>query len=91
MKKSLVRKKENAILAGVCTGLGDYFGISPWIFRVVFVVPVLPFFMGFWAGVISIVIYLLLAFNIPGTRRLKDGEIVEVDYEIIEDENSEEK
>ncbi|WKY47316.1 PspC domain-containing protein [Eubacteriaceae bacterium ES3] len=88
MKKHLIRKKDNAILAGVCSGLGDYFGITPWIFRIIFIVPVLPFFMGFWAGVISIVVYLLLAFNIPGnTRRIKDGEIVEVDYEIIDDEN----
>jgi len=89
MKKGLIRKKENAIVAGVCSGLGDYFGISPWIFRIVFIIPVTPIFLGFWAGVLSIVIYVLLAYNIPGTKRLKDGEIVEVDYEIIEDENKE--
>ncbi|WKY43945.1 PspC domain-containing protein [Eubacteriaceae bacterium ES2] len=89
MKKSLVRKKENAIVAGVCSGLGDYFGISPWIFRIVFIIPVTPIFFGFWAGMLSIVIYVLLAYNVPGTKRLKDGEIVEVDYEIIEDENKE--
>ncbi len=87
MRKRLARNKNNAILAGVCAGLGDYFKLSAWIFRIIFLIPVLPFILTFWAGVISILIYLLLAIILPAREQIEDREIIEVDYEIIDDDD----
>ncbi len=36
-QKTLTRKMDDRIVAGVCTGLGEYFSIDPVIFRVAFV------------------------------------------------------
>lgn len=38
MDKKLVRVDEGRIIAGVCTGLGAYFGVDPVLIRVAFVV-----------------------------------------------------
>lgn len=86
MKKHLMRNTEKGIIAGVCAGLGDYFNISPWIFRAIFVLPVLPFVLNFASGVLSIVVYILLAIFMPSKQRLEEGEVVEVDYEIVDDD-----
>jgi len=91
MKKHLLRDKKKGILAGVCAGLGEYCHISPWIFRALFVLPVLPFVLNFISGVVSIVLYIVLAFVIPDKLRIDEKEVVEVDYEIIEEsENTDE-
>ncbi|MDQ4077715.1 MAG: PspC domain-containing protein [Chloroflexota bacterium] len=29
-------RRQNGIIAGVCGGLGEFFGLSPWIFRIIF-------------------------------------------------------
>lgn len=87
MKKRLMKNKKRAILAGVCAGLGEYFNISPWIFRLLFVLPVLPFILTNMAGVISIVVYVLMAVFLPDKQRIEEQEVVEVDYEIIEDDH----
>jgi phage shock protein PspC (stress-responsive transcriptional regulator) len=42
--KTLDRKREGRMLAGVCAGLADYLGFSVVAVRVVFVVAALPFF-----------------------------------------------
>jgi phage shock protein PspC (stress-responsive transcriptional regulator) len=42
--KTLERKSEGRMLAGVCAGLADYFGFPVAAVRVVFVVAALPFF-----------------------------------------------
>lgn len=39
-------------------------------------------------GILSIIVYILLAVVLPGNQRIED--VVEVDYEIIDDENDEE-
>lgn len=36
-EKKLVRIDEGRIIAGVCTGLGAYFGVDPVLVRVIFV------------------------------------------------------
>jgi phage shock protein PspC (stress-responsive transcriptional regulator) len=82
MKKYLKKSKKRAILAGVCAGLGEYFNISPWIFRGLFL---LPFILRVVPGILSIVIYVLLAMFLPGNERIEDRGVVEVDYEIVED------
>jgi phage shock protein C len=42
--KTLNRKREGRLVAGVCVGLADYFGFPVAAVRVVFVVAALPFF-----------------------------------------------
>jgi phage shock protein C len=42
--KTLERKREGRMLAGVCAGLADYFGFPVAAVRVAFVVAALPFF-----------------------------------------------
>jgi phage shock protein C len=57
--KQLTRSTSNHMIAGVCAGLGEYFGIDPTIVRLLFV---LAFFTGF--GGIAIV-YLVMALVVP--------------------------
>lgn len=57
--KQLTRSTSNRMIAGVCAGLGEYFGIDPTIVRLLFV---LAFFTGF--GGIAIV-YLIMAIIVP--------------------------
>ncbi|PKK87513.1 MAG: hypothetical protein CVV64_21985 [Candidatus Wallbacteria bacterium HGW-Wallbacteria-1] len=87
MKKQLMKSKKRAIVAGVCAGLGEYCNISPWVFRGLFL---LPFVLRFVPGILSIIVYILLAVVLPGTQRIEDQDVVEVDYEIIDDNNEEE-
>jgi phage shock protein C len=35
-------RRQNAIIGGVCGGLGAYFGINPWWFRVIFLILLMP-------------------------------------------------
>jgi phage shock protein C len=42
--KTLDRRREGRMVAGVCTGLAEYFGFPVAAVRVVFVVAALPFF-----------------------------------------------
>ena len=57
--KQLTRSTSNRMIAGVCAGLGDYFGIDPTIVRLL---AVLAFFTGF--GGIALV-YLVMAIVVP--------------------------
>ena len=34
--------RQNGIVAGVCGGLGAFFGLSPWWFRLLFLILLLP-------------------------------------------------
>lgn len=43
LRKKLYRDNDDKIIAGVCSGLGNYFGINAWIPRVLFVLPLLSF------------------------------------------------
>ena len=56
--KRMYRNSESRVLGGVCSGLGAYFNIDPWIFRVLFIV----FSVFFLSG---IVIYIILWIAIP--------------------------
>ena len=42
-RKKLYRDGDDKIIAGVCSGLGNYFGINSWIPRVLFALPFLSF------------------------------------------------
>ena len=42
-RKKLFRDPDDKIIAGVCSGIGNYFGISSWVPRVLFLLPFLTF------------------------------------------------
>lgn len=56
--KRLYRSRNDRMIAGVCGGLGQYFGIDPTIVRLIFVLAVL-------AGFAGVLAYLILAIVIP--------------------------
>lgn len=56
--KKLQRSRSNRFIAGVCGGLGTYFGIDPTLVRVGFAV-----LTAFWGS--GIVLYLVLAVIVP--------------------------
>ncbi|HLB63323.1 MAG TPA: PspC domain-containing protein [Anaerolineales bacterium] len=58
----LRRSGQQRIVAGVCGGLGEFFGLSPWWFRIGFLVALIP------GGVPGILIYLLCWAVIPAER-----------------------
>jgi phage shock protein PspC (stress-responsive transcriptional regulator) len=55
----LRRSRRNRIIAGVCGGLGEFFGISPFWFRLLFLILLLP------GGVPGILPYLIIWIVIP--------------------------
>ena len=58
--KQLTRSRTNRVVAGLCAGLGSYFGIDPTIVRLLFV---LGFFLGGHFGII--LLYIIMALIIP--------------------------
>ncbi len=40
--RSLTRSSSDRVIAGVCGGLGEYFGVNPLVFRLLFVLLALP-------------------------------------------------
>ena len=67
--KKLYRSRENAMLAGVCGGIGEYFDIDPTIVRLAWVV------LGFCGGV-GICAYIISAVIIPQRPQYIEGEKV---------------
>jgi phage shock protein C len=58
MTKKLYRSRSNRMLAGVCGGLADYFGIDPTIVRILMVLFAL-------AGGPGLILYIVLLLIIP--------------------------
>ena len=56
--KKLYRSEDDRIIAGVCGGLGEHFGIDPVILRILMVILV-------FAGGPGIILYLLFCLFIP--------------------------
>lgn len=61
-KRALRRSRHNRVVAGVCGGLGDFFGISATWFRLAFLIALIP------GGVPGLGLYLLLWLIIPSGR-----------------------
>ena len=57
--RTLRRSQTNRRLAGVCGGLGEYFGIDPTIIRILFVLLALP------GGLPGTLLYLILWLVMP--------------------------
>ncbi len=58
-RQALRRSKSNRMIAGVCGGLADFFGISSFWFRVAFFIAFIP------GGVPGILVYLIAMIMIP--------------------------
>jgi phage shock protein C len=58
----LRRSRTNRMLAGVCGGLGEFFGISAFWFRLAFLIAFIP------GGVPGILLYLLFWMIVPIER-----------------------
>ena len=63
--KKLYRSETNQKIAGVCGGLGEFFDIDPTIFRVIFVILLLP---GGFPGLLP---YLIFWFIMPTESEVK--------------------
>ena len=59
-KQGLHRSRRNRMLAGVCGGLAEFFGISAFWFRLAMIIAFIP------GGVPGLLIYFLLWIMIPG-------------------------
>jgi phage shock protein C len=58
-KQALRRSRRNRIVAGVCGGLAEFFGISAFWFRLAFLIAFIP------GGVPGLVLYFLFWIMIP--------------------------
>jgi len=58
-RQPLRRSRSNRVIAGVCGGLGEFFGISATWFRVGFLIALIP------GGIPGILLYLLLWLILP--------------------------
>ena len=51
-------ERQNGIIAGVCGGLGAFFGVSPWWFRILFLFLFLP--GGLPGGLIYLIMWVIV-------------------------------
>ena len=58
-RKALRRSRRNRIIAGVCGGLGEFFGISATWFRLAFLLALLP------GGIPGLLLYLIMWIIVP--------------------------
>ena len=58
-RQALRRSRRNRIVAGVCGGLAEFFGISSFWFRLAFLIALIP------GGVPGILVYLVMMIMIP--------------------------
>lgn len=59
VKNKLRRSRTNRVLGGVCGGLGEFFGIKPFWFRLAFLIAFIP------GGIPGLVPYLIFWIIIP--------------------------
>jgi phage shock protein PspC (stress-responsive transcriptional regulator) len=58
-QKTLRRSRSNRMVAGVCGGLAEFFGVSTFWFRLAFLLALIP------GGVPGILVYLLMVMIVP--------------------------
>lgn len=59
MRKTLRRSRRDRVIAGVCGGLGEFFGISPTWFRLGMLLALLP------GGIPGLLLYVILWIVMP--------------------------
>ncbi len=57
--RALRRSRSDRVIAGVCGGLGEFFGLSPMWFRIAFLISLLP------GGVPGLLLYAIMWIIIP--------------------------
>jgi phage shock protein C len=55
-------RRQKGMVAGVCGGLGAFFGISPWWFRLLFLILLFP------GGLLGLLPYVILWIVVPRKR-----------------------
>ncbi|OGU34629.1 MAG: hypothetical protein A2068_14710 [Ignavibacteria bacterium GWB2_35_6b] len=70
-QKSLSKIKKGSLIAGVCTGIANYFGIEPVIIRVLFAVSI---FLGGW----GIIFYIIAALLLPSELTTDENSNIEI-------------
>jgi len=58
-RQALRRSKNNRMVAGVCGGLAEFFGVSTFWFRLAFLIALIP------GGVPGILVYLIIMLIVP--------------------------
>jgi phage shock protein C len=58
-RQALRRSNRNRVVAGVCGGLAEFYGISSFWFRLAFLIALIP------GGVPGLLVYFIMAFIIP--------------------------
>jgi len=58
----LRRSRRSRVIAGVCGGLGEFFGLSPFWFRLAFLLALIP------GGIPGVLAYVLFWLIIPASR-----------------------
>jgi len=58
-KQALRRSRKNRVLAGVCGGLAEFFGVRSFWFRLAFLIALIP------GGVPGILVYVLMIIIVP--------------------------
>lgn len=61
-RRALRRSRKNRVIAGVCGGLSEFFGISAFWFRLAFVIALIP------GGVPGLLPYIILWIVVPKAR-----------------------
>ncbi len=79
MNKKLYRSRTNAMLAGVCGGIGEYFRVDPTLIRLLVVILVIT-------GGIGILPYFICALIIPlRPQTLREEDISQYEYDEFND------
>ncbi len=67
VRKRLYRNPDQKIIGGVCSGMGSYFNVNPWIPRAIFLIPFISFFFR-WGHIGPLTFPHFLSFSFsPGT------------------------
>ncbi len=67
--KKLYRSETDKKIAGICGGLGEYFDVDPTVWRVIFVILLLP------GGLPGLIPYLILWLIIPTESEIKRNNV----------------
>ena len=67
VRKRLYRNADEKIIGGVCSGMGSYFNINPWLIRFLFLIPFISFFFR-WGHIGALTFPNFISFSFsPGT------------------------
>lgn len=67
--KKLYRSETDKKIAGICGGLGEYFDVDPTIWRVIFIILLLP------GGIPGLIPYLILWLIVPTESEIKSTNV----------------